>query len=183
MYTWCADAVVLFCGMNKSASMMLLQTGDASQGSSCVITSRVQYCDGLRGALIVYATQDPYCFSHDIDNGHEFKYHYRIDKQTRWINTRDRLRLCKYYHDASSPLDTNPKTGKSWISTYQWCQELSRGPWYALRCHINVQPYERDRFRLVLRVNMACKPNDIYILDLRYRTVFRLLLFWSRKMA
>ncbi|KAG2054095.1 hypothetical protein BDR06DRAFT_427448 [Suillus hirtellus] len=38
MYTWCA--VVLFCGMNKSASMMSLQTGDASQGSPSVITSR-----------------------------------------------------------------------------------------------------------------------------------------------
>ncbi|KAG1895623.1 uncharacterized protein F5891DRAFT_654876 [Suillus fuscotomentosus] len=38
-YTWCA--VVLFYGMNKSASTMLLQTGDASQGSPSVITSRV----------------------------------------------------------------------------------------------------------------------------------------------
>lgn len=52
----------------------------------------VQYCDGLRGPLIIYDPEDPYRSSYDIDDGTSLLY--RIELGPRINSTPNRI----YYH-------------------------------------------------------------------------------------
>ncbi|KAF9232448.1 laccase [Melanogaster broomeanus] len=100
----------------------------------------VQYCDGLRGPLIIYDPDDPYLDSYDVDNESTI------------------ITLMDWYHLPS------PQVQRQVIPDSVLINGVGRydgGPEtpYAV---INVQPNTRYRFRLL---NMACKPNYIFAID------------------
>ncbi|KAG1899689.1 laccase [Suillus fuscotomentosus] len=100
----------------------------------------VQYCDGLRGALIIYDPQDPYRFLYDID-----------DESTV-------ITLMDWYHVPSPQVQRQVVPDSvliNGVGSYPGVQDTP----YAI---INVQPYKRYRFRLL---NMACKPNYVFSID------------------
>ncbi|KAG2127639.1 laccase [Suillus bovinus] len=99
-----------------------------------------QYCDGLRGALIIYNPKDPYRFLYDID-----------DESTV-------ITLMDWYHLPS------PQVQRQVIPDSVLINGLGSylgGPDtpYAV---VNVRPFKRYRFRLL---NMACKPNYMFSID------------------
>ncbi|KAG1758830.1 laccase 3 [Suillus occidentalis] len=100
----------------------------------------VQYCDGLRGALIIYDPQDPYHFSYDID-----------DESTV-------ITLMDWYYVPSPQVQRQVVPDSLLINGVG---SYSGGPDtpYAV---IDVQPYKRYRFRLL---NMTCKPSYISSID------------------
>ncbi|KAH7909939.1 laccase [Hygrophoropsis aurantiaca] len=100
----------------------------------------VQYCDGLRGPLIIYDPEDPYRFFYDID-----------DESTI-------ITLMDWYHLPSPQVQrqvTPDSVLINGIGRYDGGPEMP----YAV---INVQPWKRYRIRLL---NMACKPNYIFSMD------------------
>ncbi|KIJ65372.1 multicopper oxidase [Hydnomerulius pinastri MD-312] len=106
----------------------------------------VQYCDGLRGPLIIYDPDDPYRWGYDID-----------DESTI-------ITLMDWYHLPSTQVQRQVVPDSVLINGVG---RFAGGPAtpYAI---INVQPYKRYRFRLL---NMACKPNYIFAIDNHKLTV------------
>ncbi|KAG2096667.1 laccase [Suillus cothurnatus] len=100
----------------------------------------VQYCDGLRGPLVIYDPHDPYCSL------------YEIDDESTIITLMD-------WYNLPSPQVQAPATPDSvlinGVGRYDGGPDLP----FAV---INVQPRKRYRFRLL---NMACKPNYIFSID------------------
>ncbi|KAG1739436.1 laccase [Suillus paluster] len=100
----------------------------------------VQYCDGLRGPMIIYDPDDPYRFSYDIDNESTI------------------ITLMDWYHVPSPQVQRQVAPDSvliNGIGSYQGGPD----PPHAV---IDVQPLKRYRFRLL---NMACKPNYIFSID------------------
>ncbi|KAG2127076.1 laccase [Suillus cothurnatus] len=100
----------------------------------------VQYCDGLRGALIIYNPRDPYRFLYEIDNESTI------------------ITLMDWYHVPS------PQVQRQVVPDSVLINGIGNYPGgpdtpYAV---IHVQPYKRYRFRLL---NMACKPNYVFSID------------------
>ncbi|KAG2337992.1 laccase T2 copper depleted [Suillus weaverae] len=100
----------------------------------------VQYCDGLRGPLIIYDPHDPYRSLYDID-----------DESTI-------ITLMDWYH-LPSPQVQEPAAVNSVL--INGVGRYVGGPDVPFAV-INVQPRKRYRFRLL---NMACKPNFIFSID------------------
>ncbi|EPQ54039.1 laccase [Gloeophyllum trabeum ATCC 11539] len=95
-----------------------------------------QYCDGLRGPLVIYDPDDPYYNDYDVDD------------ETTVIT------LADWYHNVSSQEPTFPTNdatlingkGRTVTTTYNGTDYLSE---------IVVEPGLKYRFRLI---NMACEP-------------------------
>ncbi|KAG1739433.1 laccase [Suillus paluster] len=100
----------------------------------------VQYCDGLRGPMIIYDPDDPYRFSYDIDNESTI------------------ITLMDWYHVPSPQVQRQVTPDSVLINGVGSYQGGPDSP-YAV---IDVQPFKRYRFRLL---NMACKPNYIFSID------------------
>ncbi|KIK92618.1 laccase [Paxillus rubicundulus Ve08.2h10] len=106
----------------------------------------VQYCDGLRGPLIIYDPDDPYRSSYDID-----------DESTI-------ITLMDWYHVPAPQVQRQVVPDSvliNGVGNYEGGPEIPPAV-------INVQPNMRYRFRLL---NMACKPNYIFAIDNHNLTV------------
>ncbi|KIM39599.1 multicopper oxidase [Hebeloma cylindrosporum] len=99
-----------------------------------------QYCDGLRGPLVVYDPLDPYRSWYDID-----------DESTV-------ITLADWYH-TPSPLVGFPPTSNATLINGKGRYE--GGPASPLAV-INVLPNKRYRFRLV---SISCDPNFVFSID------------------
>ncbi|KAH7881961.1 laccase [Phlebopus sp. FC_14] len=99
-----------------------------------------QYCDGLRGPLIIYDPHDPYQLLYDIDNESTI------------------ITLMDWYHLPSTQVQRQVVPDSVLINGVGRYEGGPETP-YAI---INVQPNKRYRFRLL---NMACKPNYIFSID------------------
>ncbi|KAG2135201.1 laccase [Suillus bovinus] len=100
----------------------------------------VQYCDGLRGPLIIYDPDDPYSSWYDVD-----------DESTI-------ITLMDWYNIPSPQVQrqvTPDAVLINGIGSYEGGPNMP----FAV---IDVQPGTRYRFRLL---NMACKPNYIFSID------------------
>ncbi|KAG2337950.1 laccase [Suillus weaverae] len=100
----------------------------------------VQYCDGLRGPLIIYDPDDPYRSLYDIDD------------ESSIITLMD-------WYNVPSPQVQRQVTADSVL--INGVGRYDGGPDVPFAV-INVQPRKRYRFRLL---NMACKPNYIFSID------------------
>ncbi|KAH7922073.1 laccase [Leucogyrophana mollusca] len=106
----------------------------------------VQYCDGLRGPLIIYDPEDPYRFFYDID-----------DESTI-------ITLMDWYHLPSPQVQRQVTPDSVLINGVGRYDGGPETP-YAV---INVQPFKRYRIRLL---NLACKPNYIFSIDKHVFTI------------
>lgn len=90
---------------------------------------QVQYCDGLRGALIIYDPQDPYRFLYDIDDG-------QSARQSEISVLTPKRRVYGHHADGlvsqsqcfSRMVDSAPLSG----TTYHLLK--SRDRWFQTRC-------------------------------------------------
>ncbi|KAG2057732.1 laccase [Suillus hirtellus] len=106
----------------------------------------VQYCDGLRGPLIIYNPNDPYSSLYDIDD------------ESSIITLMD-------WYNLPSPLVQRQVIADSVL--IDGVGRYDGGPDVPLAV-INVLPGKRYRFRLL---NMACKPNYIFSIDSHNLTI------------
>ncbi|KAG2118390.1 laccase [Suillus clintonianus] len=135
------SAFVTQCPLSPGQSFLYEFNGGTQVGTHWYHSHYgVQYCDGLRGALIIYDPQDPYRLSYDIDNESTV------------------ITLMDWYHLPSPQVQrqVNPDSVLiNGVGSYQGGPDMP----YPI---IDVQPYKRYRFRLL---NMACKPNYIFSID------------------
>nr|AIZ72724.1 laccase E [Trametes hirsuta] len=99
-----------------------------------------QYCDGLRGAMVVY---DPFDFQrhlYDVDNEHTV------------------ITLADWYHVAARLGSRFPKSDATLING----RGRSNGTLTAELAVINIQHGKRYRFRLV---SLSCNPNYVFKID------------------
>ncbi|KAL5513427.1 LCC11_5 [Sanghuangporus vaninii] len=112
-----------------------------------------QYCDGLRGPLVIYDPEDPLQYLYDVD-----------DESTV-------ITLADWYHESSAVLFPNP--GKlSPIPDSTLINGLGRwanatGPPTPLAV-VRAQPGKRHRFRIV---SMSCLPGYLFSIDQHNLTV------------
>jgi iron transport multicopper oxidase len=99
-----------------------------------------QYCDGLRGPLVIYDPYDPYLHLYDVD-----------DESTV-------ITVADWYH-TPSPNQTLPAVQDSTL--INGLGRLTTTPTGALSV-INVQQGKRYRFRLV---SISCDPNFVFSID------------------
>ncbi|KLO10959.1 laccase [Schizopora paradoxa] len=109
----------------------------------------VQYCDGLRGPLVLYDPNDP------------LKSMYDIDDESTVITVAD------WYHDISTvafPNRSSPvPTPDSTLINGQgrWSQNIG-SPNPAPLAVVRAQPGKRHRYRLI---NMSCQPSYVFSID------------------
>lgn len=99
-----------------------------------------QYCDGLRGALVIYDPHDPHKHLYDIDNGSTV------------------ITLADWYHTPGPSLGPRPISNATIINGKG---RYFGGPESPLSV-IRVKPGVRYRFRLVA---MSCDPNYTFSID------------------
>ncbi|KAF4618867.1 hypothetical protein D9613_009652 [Agrocybe pediades] len=99
-----------------------------------------QYCDGLRGAFIVYDPDDPHKALYDIDNEDTI------------------ITLSDWYHVPSPQESTIPTFDATLINGLG---RYRTGPASPLAV-VNVQAGKRYRFRLI---SMSCDPNFVFSID------------------
>ncbi|KAF5365055.1 hypothetical protein D9758_010968 [Tetrapyrgos nigripes] len=104
-----------------------------------------QYCDGLRGPLVIYDPDDPYADSYDVDD------------ETTVIT------LADWYHDKAETL-TFPASDATLINGLG---RFDGGNATELAV-ITVEQGKRYRFRLI---NVACDPNFVFSIDNHTMTV------------
>ncbi|KAG1808098.1 laccase [Suillus variegatus] len=107
---------------------------------------QLQYCEGMRGALVIYDPEDPYLGMYDVD-----------DESTI-------ITLIDWYHVNAYDLalgDTPASTLINGVGRYP------SGPPLPLSV-IHVVPGKRYRIRLM---NMACRPNYVFTIDNHVFTV------------
>lgn len=107
---------------------------------------QLQYCEGLRGALVIYDPLDPYRDMFDIDNASTI------------------ITLMDWYHVNAYDVaftDTPASTLINGVGRYL------EGPPVPLSI-VTVMPGKRYRIRLM---NMACKPNFVFTIDNHVFTV------------
>nr|WGJ61553.1 laccase 12 precursor [Cerrena unicolor] len=100
-----------------------------------------QYCDGLRGAFVVYDPRDPHKALYDVD-----------DESTV-------ITLADWYHTLARQNTDTPRSDTTLING------LGRnvnGPNDAALAVINVRAGKRYRFRLV---SLSCEPNHVFSID------------------
>ncbi|KAJ7459572.1 laccase [Mycena galericulata] len=100
----------------------------------------LQYCDGLRGALVIYDPEDPHLSLYDVD-----------DDSTV-------ITLADWYHAPADTLTVPPTLISTLINGLG---RYSGGPTSPLAV-ITVAPHVRYRFRLV---SVSCDPNFIFTID------------------
>ncbi|KAG2159054.1 laccase [Suillus bovinus] len=101
----------------------------------------VQYCDGLRGPLVIYDPQDPLAYMYDVDDASTV------------------ITLADWYHTvAPDLLDTIPVAQSMLINGHG---RYAGGPQSELAV-INVMPGKRYRLRLV---QMSCDSNVLFSID------------------
>ncbi|KAJ6623646.1 laccase [Mycena sp. CBHHK59/15] len=105
-----------------------------------------QYCDGLRGAFVVYDPKDPNAHLYDID-----------DDSTV-------ITLQDWYHAPAQTLGVIPTLISTLINGLG---RYAGGPTSQLAV-INVVPFKRYRFRLV---SVSCDPNFIFSIDNHTMTI------------
>ncbi|KAG9308070.1 laccase [Chiua virens] len=105
-----------------------------------------QYCDGLRGPLIIYDPDDPYRLSYDVDDDSTI------------------ITLMDWYHVPSPRVHRQVFPASVLINGVGCYNNACENP-HAI---INVEPKKRYRFRLL---NMACKPNYVFSIDGHTMTV------------
>ncbi|KAF8327832.1 laccase [Amanita rubescens] len=105
-----------------------------------------QYCDGLRGPLVIYDPDDPQMDLYDID-----------DENTV-------ITLADWYHLASLSAGKLPTANSTLINGLG---RYSGGPSSPLAV-INVQPNKRYRMRLIA---ISCEPNYVFSIDSHNMTV------------
>ncbi|PPQ80727.1 hypothetical protein CVT25_001847 [Psilocybe cyanescens] len=125
-----------------------------------------QYCDGLRGAIIVYDPEDPYEDLYDFDDGNRISPNIPID-HLELISTfillpteSTVITLADWYHAVA------PITQREVIPVYNstLINGLGRyagGPASPLSV-IKVLPNKRYRFRMV---SISCSPNFVFSID------------------
>ncbi|KAJ3553552.1 hypothetical protein NM688_g3549 [Phlebia brevispora] len=106
-----------------------------------------QYCDGLRGPLVIYDPNDPYKNLYDVDNGGS------CNSVEDTIIT-----LADWYHEAGLNIPFPPAADSTLINGQG---RYINGPATPLSV-ITVQHGKRYRMRLI---NMACDPNYIFSID------------------
>ncbi|KAF5372707.1 hypothetical protein D9615_009881 [Tricholomella constricta] len=99
-----------------------------------------QYCDGLRGPLVVYDDNDPYRWLYDVDNENTV------------------ITVGEWYHTPTPSIVTIPSAHSTLINGKG---RSSGGPAVPLSV-INVQRFKRYRIRLV---SIACDSNYIFSID------------------
>ncbi|KAF8988654.1 Cupredoxin [Cyathus striatus] len=105
-----------------------------------------QYCDGLRGPIVVYDPQDPYRHLYDVDDG-------KCTKDQTTIIT-----LGDWYHIPSPSIKTIALSDATLINGIG---RYPGGPDVDLAV-VNVSPGTRYRFRLV---SISCQPNYMFSID------------------
>ncbi|KIK56879.1 hypothetical protein GYMLUDRAFT_173705 [Collybiopsis luxurians FD-317 M1] len=100
-----------------------------------------QYCDGLRGALVIYDPQDPYASLYDVD-----------DDSTV-------ITLADWYHVPAPQAGAVPRSDATLINGLG---RYVNGPSNAPLAVINVVQGTRYRFRLV---SISCDPNFVFSID------------------
>ncbi|PPQ88742.1 hypothetical protein CVT25_008549 [Psilocybe cyanescens] len=120
----------------------LYQFSDPNQAGTYWYHSHhaTQYCDGLRGPIVVYDPQDPHLNEYDID-----------DESTI-------ITLADWYHTPSPSAGTLPKSDATLINGVG---RFAGGPAVPLTV-ITVEQNKRYRFRLV---SMSCDPNFTFNID------------------
>ncbi|KAJ7664849.1 laccase 3 precursor [Mycena rosella] len=123
-----------------------------------------QYCDGLRGAMVVYDPQDPYLSLYDIDDGRSrrFRYHLLL-LITRQPDTTV-ITVADWYHAPISTLGAIPTLISTLINGLG---RYAGGPTSQLAV-ISVTANKRYRFRLV---SLSCDPNFIFSIDAHDMTI------------
>ncbi|KIK54015.1 hypothetical protein GYMLUDRAFT_264864 [Collybiopsis luxurians FD-317 M1] len=104
-----------------------------------------QYCDGLRGALVIYDPEDPYASLYDVDD------------ESTVITLADWCALCSFVY--SSMIYPSPQADATLINGLGRSES---GPADAPLAVINVIQGKRYRFRLVA---ISCDPNYIFSID------------------
>jgi iron transport multicopper oxidase len=105
-----------------------------------------QYCDGLRGVMVVYDPKDPHLSKYDVDNESTV------------------ITLGDWYHTVAHKAGAFPDADSTLINGKG---RYAGGPTVPLSV-INVQPNKRYRFRLV---SISCDPNYIFSIDGHTMTV------------
>ncbi|KAH9479110.1 fatty-acyl coenzyme A oxidase [Psilocybe cubensis] len=120
----------------------LYQFSDPNQAGTYWYHSHhaAQYCDGLRGPMVVYDPQDPHLDKYDVD-----------DESTI-------ITLSDWYHTPSPSAGTLPKSDATLINGVG---RYTGGPAVPLTV-ITVEQNKRYRFRLV---SMSCDPNFTFNID------------------
>ncbi|THH00638.1 hypothetical protein EW026_g1910 [Hermanssonia centrifuga] len=118
----------------------------------------LQYCDGLRGAMIVYDPEDPHADLYDVDNGKRdilllTPFHYSYVGTESTIIT-----LSDWYH---APVETIPVPPTVDSTLINGLGRYPSGPSSELAV-INVEAGKRYRFRLIA---MACNPYYTFSVD------------------
>ncbi|KAF9479350.1 laccase [Pholiota conissans] len=102
-----------------------------------------QYCDGLRGPLVVYDPNDPYKSQYDFDDDNTV------------------ITLADWYHSPAPLLGMNPRAPTSNATLINGKGRYAESPTADLAV-ISVIPNKRYRFRLV---SISCDPNFIFSID------------------
>lgn len=135
-----------------------------------------QYCDGLRGPLIIRDPEDPYLSSYDVDDGGSSSYLLELGRR-RSDSFSNRVNHHHFDGLVSQPV-TNvilyPERHRYHVPSPQVHRQIFPASvlingigCYNNDCEnphaiISVQPNKRYRFRLL---NMACKPNYLFSID------------------
>ncbi|KAK6969220.1 multicopper oxidase/laccase [Favolaschia claudopus] len=107
-----------------------------------------QYCDGLRGVMVVYDPEDPHLSLYDVDDG----------KFLQSNITRTIITLSDWYHDPAHNLGNVPTLISTLINGLG---RYAGGPTSQLAV-ISVTQNKRYRFRLA---SISCDPNFIFTID------------------
>ncbi|KAG2141821.1 laccase [Suillus clintonianus] len=107
---------------------------------------QLQYCEGLRGALVIYDPEDPYLPMYDVDNESTI------------------ISLVDWYHENAYDIASGTNPASTLINGVGRYED---GPPVPLSV-LNVTAGKRYRIRLM---NMACRPNYLFTIDNHVFTV------------
>ncbi|KAI0246644.1 laccase 2 precursor [Lactifluus subvellereus] len=102
---------------------------------------KTQYCDGLRGPLVIYDPGDPHGHLYDVDNDQTV------------------ITLADWYHYSSKVAPTIPAFNSTLINGKG---RYSGGPTNVALAVVNIEHGKRYRFRLV---SISCDPSFIFSID------------------
>ncbi|KAH0830311.1 laccase [Lanmaoa asiatica] len=123
-----------------------------------------QYCDGLRGPLVIYDPEDPHKHLYDIDNG---MYFIRDSLNETLIDSPENtvITLADWYHIPSPQMYLPPYTANSTLINGRG--RYAGGPMSPLTV-INVEQGKRYRFRII---GASCDPWFNFTIDGHAMTV------------
>ncbi|KAG6828157.1 hypothetical protein H0H92_009008, partial [Tricholoma furcatifolium] len=105
-----------------------------------------QYCDGLRGPLVIYDPHDPFAGMYDVDNASTI------------------ITIADWYHSPSTVLGHHPTPNATLINGLGRAVDGNA----AELAVINVVQGKRYRFRIIA---MACDPNYVFSIDGHLMTI------------